>query len=281
MPREIDALTSSTLKHVRDRWWDQRFTDFLYDHLQPRAGRRVLDVGCGGGTAEINLGLSRPEDLRLVGIDSVRSRAYDALSTTRDRNLPASFAVADGKALPFLDASFDATFCVGVLQHITDPSAALREFARVTRPAGRILAVEPDNAARYWFSSIDSGRRAYETSARFFASLSRARGDDTDPAIGPKLPSLLRSAGIEPLTVHLFPVSLTRLGAPPASLWNARRLAVRQAIEHAPDEALKRWGNDYLRQIDRYAAEADIVGPEFVEVQNTLLFAVLGQKLAG
>ena len=40
-------------------------------------------------------------------------------------------------------------------------------LARVTRPGGRVLIVEPDNAARYWFSSVQSaGREAFEISLR-------------------------------------------------------------------------------------------------------------------
>ena len=50
MARDIDALTSSTLKHLRDRWWDASFTAFLRDALMPQAGERILDVGCGEGT---------------------------------------------------------------------------------------------------------------------------------------------------------------------------------------------------------------------------------------
>ena len=33
MARDIDALTSFTLKHLRDRWWDASFTAFLQDCL--------------------------------------------------------------------------------------------------------------------------------------------------------------------------------------------------------------------------------------------------------
>ena len=47
MSRELDALTSSTLKHLREQWWTDTFTEFLVETLRPRAGKRILDVGCG------------------------------------------------------------------------------------------------------------------------------------------------------------------------------------------------------------------------------------------
>ena len=54
--RDVDILTASTLKHLRERWWNAEFNEFLRETLQPRAGDRILDVGCGAGTAEVRLG---------------------------------------------------------------------------------------------------------------------------------------------------------------------------------------------------------------------------------
>ena len=44
-----------------------------------------------------------------------------------------------GDALPFADASFDAVFCKGALDHFDAPEAAIAEMARVTRPGGRVV----------------------------------------------------------------------------------------------------------------------------------------------
>jgi SAM-dependent methyltransferase len=189
-----------------------------------------------------------------------------------------AFAAADAGALPFAEGAFDSTYCVAVLQHVRDVPAAVREFARVTKPGGRVLAVEPDNSARYWYSSVESGARAFELGTRFYTVLTQARGDSTDPAVGPKLPQLFAAHRIEPLAVRLFPVSVSRLGAPPASVWETRRLAVQRAVERAPDEAIRRLGADYLKLLTRYAEEAAAAGPSFVEIQNTMLFATVGQK---
>ena len=86
--------------------------------------------------------------MTFIGIDRLIEWTIVAERTTDGHNLKASFGAADARHLPFPDRTFDSTFCVAVLQHITDIGEALREFARVTCPGGRVLAVEPDNAAR-------------------------------------------------------------------------------------------------------------------------------------
>src|SRR5512134_2043682 len=118
--RTVDALTSATLKHVRDEWWDDAFTAFLVERLRPRAGNRILDVGCGAGAVELRLSRLRVPQITMVGIDRVVERAVIAERTTDGHNLRAAFAAADACHLPFPDNTFDCTFCVAVLQHVPD-----------------------------------------------------------------------------------------------------------------------------------------------------------------
>ena len=278
MIRDVDGLTSATLKHLRERWWDDAFTEFVKDTLQPRPGRRILDVGCGIGTAEVKLSRLRLTQVDLVAVDLLTDRVVQAHAAARAHNINAHFASADACHLPFFDASFDSAFCVAVLQHIGDVRGAVQEMARVTRPNGRIVAVEPDNSARYFYSSIEDGHRAQDSARRFFSALAEARGDATDPAVGPQLPTLFAQNGIEPLSVHVFPVSGARLGAPANDVWQNRRANVSEEIEKAPNESIRRLGQDYLKVLDRYAAAATAAGNGFVEIQNAMLFATVGQR---
>src|SRR4051794_30948922 len=109
-------------------------------HL-PRGERaRVLEVGIGRGD---NLPLL-PPGWEVHGVDIARS----LLAACRDRfpRLDGRLAWAEGEALPFGDATFDAVYSVGGFNYFRDPVAALREMRRVARPGGTVVVAdeEPD-----------------------------------------------------------------------------------------------------------------------------------------
>ena len=274
----IDALISPTLKYVREGWWDAEFTEFLVETLHPRPGNRILDVGCGEGLAEVSIGHLHISQVRQIGIDLTVDKVIAARQEAAAHNLRASFAAGDATALPFAAGAFDAVYCVAVLQHVRDLGAAIAEMARVTRRGGRVVAVEPDNSARYLYSSIPQGEQALAAAARFFAAVAAARGDGPEAAVGPKLPSLFARHGVEPMQVRLFPVAEVLLASPPAERWQLRRQAVERSMAATSDAAVRAAGRDYLAALDAYAAASRVAGATFVEIQHTLLFATVGQR---
>ena len=92
----------------------------------------ILDAGCGIGI----LGRLFP-DLGLVGLDA----SVDLLrkADTGYRLL----VEASAEALPFADKSFDVIVALNMLHHVIDPEQAVREFARVLRPGGTLVCVDP------------------------------------------------------------------------------------------------------------------------------------------
>jgi ubiquinone/menaquinone biosynthesis C-methylase UbiE len=283
--RDIDILTAPGLKHLRDRWWDASFDAFVTDTLQPRAGDRVLEVGAGAGLTEVTLGLLAPGDVRYVGIDRRRDRLRQAHRAARDRGLLLALAAAQAAALPFGERVFASALCVGVLQYATDPAALVRELARVTREAGRVLIVEPDNTARYWFSSLASGMRAFALSQEFqraaassaSASASGSASPQPDAAVGPRVAALCRAEGIDPIAVEIFPVSGTRLGAPVPTVWQARREDIARLVAESPRAETRAIGEAWLRAVEEYAEDSARAGPAFLEIQHTMLVATVGQ----
>lgn len=51
--------------------------------------------------------------------------------------------VSDITAIPEPEASFDAVMCIEVFEHLPDPVAALREFARLLRKGGQLILTAP------------------------------------------------------------------------------------------------------------------------------------------
>src|SRR5262245_51024916 len=118
---------------------------YLLPHLRPE--QRMLDVGCGPGTITADLA-SRLSAGSVIGID-----ASDAVvEVARAEHIAANleFETGDVYALQFPDDAFDVVHAHQVLQHLSDPVAALREMRRVTRPGGVVAVRDSDYGAFVW-----------------------------------------------------------------------------------------------------------------------------------
>jgi SAM-dependent methyltransferase len=89
---------------------------------------RILDAGCG--TGDFAAMLTSPE---VTCVD----RSAAAVEAARAKGLMAR--VADIRELPFADESFDVVVASWMLYHVPDRARAIRELARVVRPAGRFV----------------------------------------------------------------------------------------------------------------------------------------------
>ena len=132
-------LTNTVLAFGQDRGW-RRATR---EALGMRPGERVLDVGAGTGVST--------EELRRSGAFAVGADLSVGMLRAGRRTRPeVPLLAGDALRLPFADATFDAVTISFALRNVVDTTAALREFARVTRPGGRLVVCEfshPTNAA--------------------------------------------------------------------------------------------------------------------------------------
>lgn len=104
----------------------------------------LLDVGCGSGGPSLDL--AARTGCRVTGLDVEADGIAQAQAAAGARSLGerAAFRVADaGGRLPFPNESFAAVLCVDAVSHLPDRDAALREWARVLRPGGRLLFTDP------------------------------------------------------------------------------------------------------------------------------------------
>jgi SAM-dependent methyltransferase len=101
----------------------------VLEWLAPRAGERILDLGCGDGTLTAEIVAAGCE---VVGVDS----SAEQVAAARARGLDAR--VADATRLAF-DAEFDAVFSNAVLHWIRTPDDVIAGVARALAPGGRFV----------------------------------------------------------------------------------------------------------------------------------------------
>jgi SAM-dependent methyltransferase len=131
--------------------WDTKFGDDLPAYTAaiteaaiPRGGV-VLDIGCGSGRALPPLRHAVGPDGSVIALDLTP----EMLAVARPASIAARAALvlADARSLPLADTSADAIFAAGLVNHLPDTVAGLRELARVTRHGGLLMLFHPTGRA--------------------------------------------------------------------------------------------------------------------------------------
>lgn len=126
---------SEAYEQFMGRWSRQLAVPFVaFAGLEARDS--VLDVG--SGTGALAAAVVATDSARVIGIDP--APAYVRYARTRTSSERATFEEGDGQHLRFSSAEFDKTLSLLVMNFIPDPSKALSEMIRVTRPGGIVAA---------------------------------------------------------------------------------------------------------------------------------------------
>lgn len=213
---------------------------YLLPHL--RRGQSLLDVGCGPGTVTVDLA-RRLAPGEVVGLDNAAVVLEDARAAAAGAGLVnLRFLEGDAYQLPFEDDSFDVVHAHQVLQHLTDPVAALREMKRVARPGGIVAVRDADYAAMTWYppsAALDEWLALYHEVTQV---------NDAQADAGRRLLSWALAAGFDPAgiipTAGVWSYSSQEDRTWWGTLWADRSVAsdfARQAVEHnlADDVALE------------------------------------------
>ncbi len=159
----VDPAEISKFDAAAPRWWDPNgefrplhdLNPARLDYIEARAGlagRRVLDVGCGGGL--LAEGMAR-RGARVTGIDL----APEALQVARLHALEAGVTVEYRQVAAELLAEseaggFDLVTCLEMLEHVPDPAAIVAALARLTRPGGSVVCSTINRNARAFALAI-------------------------------------------------------------------------------------------------------------------------------
>ena len=160
----------------------------------PGPGHPAARRGLRPGHVTIDLA-ARLEPGEVVGVDTLRRRVVEiAQKAAADAGADnVTFQVADAYELPFPDDAFDVVHAHQVLQHLTDPVAALREMRRVTRPGG---VVARPRRRLLGHDLVPASRPAWTSGSRSTTRSRRPTGPSANA--GRQLLSWVREAGFDP-----------------------------------------------------------------------------------
>ncbi|MET1028618.1 MAG: methyltransferase domain-containing protein [Dongiaceae bacterium] len=167
--------------------WSQQAGQVFIDWLEPPAGYRWIDIGCGSGVfSELLVHRCAPAELQ--GIDP--SPQQLSFARARPGLQDKVFLQGDAMALPFDDNRFDAAVMALVLFFVSDPVKGVAEMRRVTRPGGIISA--------YVWDMLNDASPAYPIQAELRArGLPIASPPRADISAVPALRELWTHAGLE------------------------------------------------------------------------------------
>ncbi|WP_217914798.1 methyltransferase domain-containing protein [Miltoncostaea marina] len=195
---DVDAAASPAayagyLDDVRGLGAVARWKERSFALLDPRPGARLLDVGCGTGDDVLALARLCGPDGSALGVDASAAMVAEARRRAAAAGVAgARFATGDAQALDLPDAAVDGCRAERTLLHLAEPARAVAEMARVVRPAGRVVLVEPD-----WHTLVVDAGDAATGHAVAAAAAERFR----QGRVGRALRRLLLDAGLADVEV--------------------------------------------------------------------------------
>ncbi|HYE38090.1 bifunctional 2-polyprenyl-6-hydroxyphenol methylase/3-demethylubiquinol 3-O-methyltransferase UbiG [Methylocaldum sp.] len=144
---------------LADRWWDPDGEFKTLHAVNPLRiqfirsfgeveGKRVVDVGCGGGI--LSEGLARA-GAEVIGIDLAEELLDVAKSHADESGISLDYRRISAEALAEAEpGSFDIVTCMEMLEHVPEPASVVRACARLVKPGGRVF-----------FSTLNRKLKAY------------------------------------------------------------------------------------------------------------------------
>jgi 2-polyprenyl-6-hydroxyphenyl methylase / 3-demethylubiquinone-9 3-methyltransferase len=155
----VDPVEIAKFEQLASRWWDtgsefkplHDINPLRLDYIDSRAGlagKRVLDVGCGGGILAESMALRGAQvtgiDLGEAPLAVARLHLLESGAQVDYRHISAEQLAAEQPA------SFDVVTCMEMLEHVPNPVASVAACAQLVKPGGAVF-----------FSTINRNPKAY------------------------------------------------------------------------------------------------------------------------
>ena len=160
----VDHQEIAKFEAVASRWWDLEGEFKPLHQLNPLRlawieeysaglfGKRILDVGCGGGILSESMARQGAHVLGLdMGKEPLQVARLHALESGVEVNYRQDTVEALAEELP---GHFDVVTCMEMLEHVPDPASVVRACARLAKPGGQLFFSTINRNAKSWLLMI-------------------------------------------------------------------------------------------------------------------------------
>ena len=144
----VDPVEVQKFSELAHRWWDPQ-SEFkplhkinplrlgFVDRLAGLRGKRVLDIGCGGGILSESMARA---GARVTGIDLGERALKIAQMHLRESGLEVEYRnIAVEQLAQEQPGQYNVITCMELLEHVPDPAAMVAACARLVRPGGIVV----------------------------------------------------------------------------------------------------------------------------------------------
>jgi len=159
----IDHNEIAKFEALATRWWDpesefrtlHQINPLRLDFINERApleGKKVLDVGCGGGILSESMAT---RGARVTGIDMGEKPLSVAKLHLKESGLEVDYRQTTAEALAIEEPeSFDIITCMEMVEHVPDPASVINACSRLVRPGGELFFSTINRTPKAWLFAI-------------------------------------------------------------------------------------------------------------------------------
>ncbi len=160
----VDQAEIAKFEELAHRWWDpesefkplHQINPLRLDYIDRRvgglAGKRVVDVGCGGGILAESMAR---RGARVTAIDMGEAPLAVARLHQLESGVEVDYRQSTAEALAETEPeSFDVVTCMEMLEHVPDPASVVAACARLAKPGGQVFFSTLNRNPKSWLFAI-------------------------------------------------------------------------------------------------------------------------------
>jgi len=159
----IDPAEISKFEALASRWWDlhgefkplHEINPLRLHYIDERVqlnGKRILDVGCGGGILSESMALRGAD---VVAIDMGKAPLSVARLHAMESDVQIHYQQITVEELALEQAgSFDAVSCMEMLEHVPDPASVISACSTLVKPGGSVFFSTINRNPKAWMLAI-------------------------------------------------------------------------------------------------------------------------------